>query len=219
MEHGKSINRKRPFVVLALLAFLSVVPVSWALTIKTDIELREALLLQARIAGKAVDVPLLVRLKGTEEDLGSLIYHRFKEQLAAIHSASNTYRFVYLMGKHRDNTIFFYADSEAPSSKDYSPPGQVYDEATKAFRDVFVTNQGIVEGPTTDEWGTWVSAIVPVVDPRTGNVVAVLGIDVDASLWKFHIAEHVLPSLGFMLLMVSFIVGYFWFLLRKFKMM
>lgn len=218
MDACAAVNRKRPFIVLALLAFLSVIPVSWALAIKTDDEMRAALLVQARVAAKAIDVPLLVRLKGESGDVHTGAYHRIKEQMTSIHSASNTYRFVYLMGKRRDSSIFFYADSESPSSQDYSPPGQIYQQASKSLKDVFVTNQGIVEGPISDEWGTWVSAIVPVVDPRGGNVVAVLGIDVDASLWRFDIAERVLPSLGFMILMVGFIIGYFSYLLRKFQM-
>ncbi len=35
--------------------------------------------------------------------------------------------------------------------------------------------------PVTDSWGTWVSALIPMSDPQTGAVLAVLGMDIDAA--------------------------------------
>jgi PAS domain S-box-containing protein len=51
----------------------------------------------------------------------------------------------------------------------------------------------MTEGPSSDRWGTWVSGIIPVIDPATGNVIAVLGMDVDARDWSIKIITACLP--------------------------
>ena len=45
---------------------------------------------------------------------------------------------------------------------------------------MFKNKENLVEGPISDRWGMWISALTPIVDEETGNVVAVLGMDVDA---------------------------------------
>lgn len=201
MRDPFSVMVRRPLIGLAILGLLSIVAVLWASIVNTDKEMRDNLLVQATVAAKATDVVRLAKLTGADSDLRSPDYIRIKEQMTAIRSASNDYRFVYLMGKKPNGAIFFYADSEPESSTDYSPPGQIYREATKELREIFSKKEGLVEGPVDDEWGSWVSALSPVVDPRTGSVIAVLGIDIAASFWRWDVGVHVLPSVGFMVLL------------------
>ncbi|MEI6260248.1 MAG: CHASE domain-containing protein, partial [Deltaproteobacteria bacterium] len=87
--------------------------------------------------------------------------------MAAVRSASPQYRFIYLIGRKTDGALFFFIDSEPAGSRDYSPPGQIYDEAPESYRRVFVTQNATTEGPYTDRWGTWVLALTPIHDPRT----------------------------------------------------
>jgi PAS domain S-box-containing protein len=143
---------------------------------------RKDILDQARIASKAIDLPEMRMLTGTTKDLNTTGYFHIKGHLLSIRSANQLYRFVYLMGR-RDKNVFFFADSELPDSKDYSPPGQIYDDATKYFMQTFDQGNEITEGPLTDEWGSWISASIPIKDPQYGTVLAVLGIDVEASTW------------------------------------
>jgi len=77
-------------------------------------------------------------------------------------------------GRDSDSRIFFYVDSEPPGSKDESPPGQFYDEASAEQHRAFSTGQEATQGPTADRWGTWVSAIVPIFDAKSGKTI-VLG--------------------------------------------
>ncbi|MBM3163010.1 MAG: response regulator [Chlorobi bacterium] len=85
---------------------------------------------------------------------------------------------------------FFYADSEPPGSPDISPPGQVYTEASASLRNVFTSGKASVEGPLPDRWGVWVSGFLPLTDPASGKVVAVLGMDVDAADWTWDTAAR-----------------------------
>jgi class 3 adenylate cyclase len=175
--------------------------IGWVLT-RADRELRDELLLQTQAVARAVNRELFQQLTGTAADLQSPAYRQLKEQFYAFRVAQPHSRFLYLLGhtppgglppepkrtshSTTNNTIFFYIDSEAPASKDYSPPGMIYSEADAACRQVFITKQGTIT-KYTDRWGTWVSAYVPLLDPHTGKLLAVLGMDIDASAWKWNV--------------------------------
>ena len=57
------------------------------------------------------------------------------------------------------------------------------------LRGIFVDRTEATEGPMTDRWGRWVSGLTPLLDSRTGDVVAILGVDVDASDWEAGVAR------------------------------
>ncbi|MCL4190653.1 MAG: PAS domain S-box protein, partial [Thermoguttaceae bacterium] len=156
--------------------------------------MRQDLLGQARLVAGAVNIEHVRALSGTEADLASPRYLRLKQQFAAVCAANPKCRFIYLMGRRADGTVFFFADSEPAGSEYESPPGQIYGEVSADDRRAFDTNTEIVAGPTTDRWGTWVSALVPMSDPHTGKLIAVLGMDIGASDWKWAVAaDSVLP--------------------------
>ena len=145
-----------------------------------DASQRRDILTQARIASKSIDIPGLRTLAGSPNGLTSPGYLHIKGHLMGIRSANPLFRFVYLMGK-KDKAVFFFVDSELPDSKDYSPPGQPYESSSDEFMQIFDTGDEITEGPLNDEWGTWISLSIPIKDPRLGKVLAVLGVDIDAS--------------------------------------
>jgi PAS domain S-box-containing protein len=173
----------------------------WAVH-QADRQMRDDLLQQARLVKQAVNLNRVKALTGTEADLGKPDYRRLKEQLYLVRQANNKCRFIYLMGRMADGTVFLYVDSELADSKDYSPPGQVYGEAPKSYRRVFDTSTAAVEGPVTDRWGTWVSALVPMHDPATGKLIAVMGMDIDARMWRRDVAAHAALPLGLMLVLL-----------------
>jgi PAS domain S-box-containing protein len=119
-------------------------------------------------------------------------------------------RFVYLMGQRPDGTVIFFADSEPPESENYSPPGQVYHEASAMLMNTFVSGKEMTEGPLIDRWGTWVSGIVPVRDSTNGRVIALLGIDIDAADWNLKIITACGPAIiaTFLLLFLVLIFYY-----------
>ncbi|MDD5024680.1 MAG: PAS domain S-box protein [Methanoregula sp.] len=160
------------------------------------------LLTKTRLAGTGILAGDIIRLSGSSADLTSPEYITLKNHLNQVRQSEPNIRFAYLMGQKNDGTVFFYADSEDPTSGDYSPPGQVYTEVSADARSVFSNGNAVTVGPVTDRWGTWVSGYVPVIDPTTGKVVAVFGMDVDASAWYWEIISHGLPSLAAILLIL-----------------
>lgn len=128
---------------------------------------------------KALDPKFIENLSGSEADLADPDYVSLKKKLVAIKEANPDVRFVYLTGI-KDGRIFFIVDSEEPGSEGYSPPGQIYSEASADFISIFETGNSILEGPVSDRWGSWISALSPLIDPGTQNVTAVVGMDIEA---------------------------------------
>ncbi len=175
---------------------------AWWLIVRTEYEMREDLLGRTRLAAKTVSPARVRALKSSEADLESADYRQLKEHLMAIRAADPNCRFIYLLGRKADGSLFFFVDSEQVNSKDYSPPGQAYDEATAEDLHVFDAKTASVVGPASDHWGTWISALVPLIDPQNGKVLAVLGMDVDARDWNWKVAARVAWPVGVMLLMM-----------------
>jgi PAS domain S-box-containing protein len=182
---------------------------TWWMMNRAENELRATLLQQTRLVGQALNIADVRALAGTEDDLEKGEYLRLKDQLAAIKQADNRCRFAYLVGRKPDGALFFFVDNELPDSKDYSPPGQLYEEASPGLRQVFQTGVGIVEGPYADRWGTWVSALVPLTDPDTGKLLALLGMDIDARTWKNTLAAATALPMGLMLTLLIVLMAAF----------
>ncbi len=90
----------------------------------------------------------------------------------------------------KDDEVIFLLDSTNPASTDYSPPGEVYPDATPELVRSFSTGEPFVEGPVTDRWGTWVSGLAPINDPSDHHVIAVLGLDINATRWRIALGIY-----------------------------
>lgn len=171
-----------------------------------DQALRTDLLEKASIAKTGVSLEQVRSLNGSAADYRSPEYQLLKTQLGKIRASDQDIRFAYLMGQREDGTIIIYADSEPPESENYSPPGEVYDEASTVLRALFESGEKVTEGPLSDRWGTWVSGFIPITDPATGRVIAVFGMDIDARDWNRLILGSSLPTLIAILLIVLIIL-------------
>ena len=149
---------------------------------------RRALLATAVAGAAAFDGAKIATLIGGEEDRNTRAFQQARESLQLLRAAIPLSRFVYLMAVRTDKVIFL-ADAEAENSPDYSPPGTIYPEATPALRQIFETKIAITEGPLSDSWGVWVSGLVPVLDPTTGDTVAVFGVDISAAHWQASVSR------------------------------
>lgn len=179
-----------------------------------DTRMREELLIQARITREAMDLEKIARLQGSSADLDTPDYQQIKDQLSRMRSTNPEIRFIYLMGRRPDGVVYFFVDSESADSKDYSPPGQSFDEANAATHQVFISGREVVDGPTTDRWGTWVSALTPLLDPRTGELLAVVGMDVDSRHWQRRVILYSATPVSIAILLALLLAVYFVFYQR-----
>ena len=202
-----------------IIAIIVILASGIALTLWTaqreDSQLREGLLTKTRLVRSGISTGHVRALTGSDSDLLSPDYTALKEELLKVRSADPLIRFVYLMGQRADGTVFFFADSEPPGSEDYSPPGQVYPEASAILLNTFVSGKETTEGPLTDRWGTWVSGFVPIRDTGTGPVIALLGIDIDAWNWNLQIIAACGPAIIATLLLLFFVLIFYYVLERN----
>lgn len=203
-SHGPVLRLTRGKTILFFFAgFLAVALFGWWSTLKQEERLRSNLLSETRMASKAINLQHVKSLTASVADLASPNYQRLKEQISSIRTANPRQRFIYLLGQRPDKSIFFFVDSEPPDSKDYSPPGQDFTEAPDSFMQVFATGNESVAGPVEDRWGKWISALVPVIDPRTGKLLALCCIDIDAGGWNRELVIAVAEQMALFLMFVA----------------
>ncbi len=211
MRFTKMIRHRRPTGNRLVVIFASVaLIIASGLTIRhADEEFRDNLLQQTQLAAQMLNIEKVKTLTGTMADLHSPVYSQLKEQLTTVRSATPQCRFAYIMGRHADGTVFFFVDSESTTSKDYSPPGQTLDNPSPEFLHIFDSGTAITEGPVTDRWGTWISSLAPLIDPKTRSVVAVFGLDVDAYAWRWNVVAKAALPVGLMLVSLICITAMF----------
>ncbi len=144
-----------------------------------DREQRDTLLRSGANVTAMINEDRVRNLRGSTADATSQDFIRLKQMFEQIRRTNPTYRFVYLMQLTSDG-IMFLVDSEAVDSPDYSPPGMMYGDAPSELFQVASTRKGLVAGPYTDSYGTFVSAFTPLLSPETGNLLAILGMDIEA---------------------------------------
>lgn len=135
----------------------------------------------------------IISLTGTEADIGSENYELTKRSLLQLVQSSDQIQFAYLLAKRGDSLIFL-VDSEPENTPDYSPPGQVYYEATPEDFLPFTEGISVLTGPTTDRWGTWYSALIPVKSQDKTETIAILGIDYAVADWNQRLIKRAVPD-------------------------
>ncbi|MDD3109926.1 MAG: sensor domain-containing phosphodiesterase, partial [Eubacteriales bacterium] len=85
-------------------------------------------------------------LSGSPEDIGKPEYEMAKTGLMRLVDTTNPVHFAYLMAEQNGNLVFLM-DSESPGSPDYSPPGQMYEEADDWAWAPFKTGKTVITPP------------------------------------------------------------------------
>jgi len=144
---------------------------------------RKNLLHLTETATAAIDIKQVMLLKGISEDAQTTAYKILKKQIQSLHTHVSEAEFIYIM-KLKGNKVVFLVDSEPDDSEDASFPGDPYDEASNELIRSLKIGESMTEGPLKDAWGVWVSGIVPIKDPVSQSVIAILGIDISAKQWQ-----------------------------------
>ncbi len=144
----------------------------------------DTLLTQANQAALFVNAADVLGFSKSAEDLNNEKYVSMLQKLTEFRSMNSQIRFLYLLGYDKDiHKQFFFLDTEPDTSADYSPPGQLFEDTRQIDIDNYLKGESYVDGPYEDSWGKWYSAYAPIKD-ASGNVVALVGIDVSVSLWR-----------------------------------
>lgn len=165
---------------------------------------------RATTIAAALDTDLITALSGSPTDADSPTYKALKGRLKALKQINSDAKAIYLTGIKSDK-VFFYVDSENPDTAYYSAPGEDYASATPLLKNMFYSSPvPVVEGPTTDQFGTWVSGLAPIFNPDTGRVLAVVGIEVDSVSFNQALIGALDLPLGIGLVLIVIVAVYEW---------
>lgn len=197
-QHSADAKTKKRILIYAIamgavLTLLSVAYLIFAWSRYQKMAETEALIL-AESVGSLLHAEHIAALNGTAEDVDLIDYHLTKRSLLQLVQANDQIRFAYLLGK-RGTSLVFLVDSEKETSPDYSPPGQIYHEATPEDLLPFTSGVSLLTGPAEDRWGIWYSALIPIKDPAGSGTIAVLGIDYSAEEWNQRILKRLTPDI------------------------
>jgi len=152
------------------------------------------LLSAIKLGSGNLDPQLIDQLRGTEGEQNSEIYRDLQAKLVAIRQALPKTRFVYLSGL-RNGRMVYLVDAEPTSSPDFSPPGMEHNDYPQKWTGA-MSGQSTFEGPDTDAWGTWFTAMVPLLNRSTQKMTSILGVDYPARDWLIPLASRRLAAMA-----------------------
>lgn len=182
-------------------------------------ELRGHLRSTAAVASLSVD-PSLVAVVRTEDDMSKPAFRALLTQVQRIRQSDDRILYAYVMRRTADPDVLSFVidadsalsdadldrDGDGTVGEDEAPalPGESYDVSGDAFS---VLRVDAFEGPAvdtqivSDKWGASISGYAPVRDAR-GNVIAVLGIDMDAGAF-LSLSQSIFSPIALLLLVIA----------------
>ena len=185
---------------------------AWSI-LRTDQAMRIELIRRTRLISQALGHDRIAALTGTGKDLLSANYLRMKEQLGAIKSSDDRIQFIYLLKRSGPASLVFLVDDSPIGHPDEAPAGMPYDDAPEGFLRVMDSGKPSIQGPFTDHWGTFISGCIPLVDPRSNEVYALLVVDYKAETWNRTLRLSAYP-LGMLSLGLCAFLAFGFFLVR-----
>ena len=194
----------RHALIITICLILAGVIVSWVTAYRTNLTMRRDVLKQLEMLAPTINIARIKSLSGSENDLQNPDYLLLKQLLSEVKEVDEKTRFIYLMRMEPDGRVILLVDNEPPDSQDYSAPGDIYYDASTELLQAFESGKPFVERPEVDEWGVWISPLVPIVDPENNQVLAVIGMDIDAGDWRKAVAARAALPMG--MTMIAFLL-------------
>jgi len=149
-------------------------------------EMEERLLGRALAVAGSLNPELVKKLSFTAADRGTPAFDHLRERMTAA-GLNRDQRGIYSLAL-RDGRFVFGPENYDPADPMASPPGTVYEKPPPELAAVFQSGRGRTFGPYRDEYGTFFSALAPVFDPSSGEVLMAVGIDLLAADWEANLA-------------------------------
>ncbi|MFA4861119.1 PAS domain S-box protein [Methanoregula sp.] len=196
--------------VLILLFLILTIIIVYSISTETQHALKGAvqdkLVAVASATASQIDGDSYARIREGEESTAEFTHIR--DQLRSIKQATPDIRYVYTMRKNGDSVVFV-VDGDYGYDSDSPGIGQAYPDAEPELFMGFITPTADQEF-TTDTWGTVLSGFAPIRD-RAGNVVGIVGIDMDSSvvsteLNRLNIILYVIGLLAMIFAVIGIII-------------
>ncbi|MFT4176123.1 MAG: response regulator [Luteolibacter sp.] len=157
-------------------------------------EQTETLLSALKLGSTNFDTHLIAQIRGVPEEADTPLYRIIQEKLVALREALPKTRFAYLSGM-RDGRWIYLVDAEPSTSQDFSPPGMLHKDYPEKWHGA-IGGRSTFEGPDSDAWGVWFTAMIPVYNKGTQTLSSVLAVDYPAKEWIRPLASRRLASMA-----------------------
>ncbi len=176
----------------------------WRVSVR-DGELRAELLRQAIDISRTINPQRVKALSFSASDIEKPEFQRLCGQMRAYGRILEV-RGIYSMAV-REGAIVFGPESFEPGDPLANPPGTVYGEPSAAHWEVFRTGRPSTVGPYRDEFGSFISALAPVLDSRSGEMLMAIRIDVEEVQWRAAIRREQWVVAAVVLVLALMLVG------------
>ncbi len=184
----------------------------------TDNKFQKSLYSSMDVALAAVNPDRIKNIINESMNPESADYLRVKDQLTRLGKAlsGSGIDSLYIVEK-KDEQFVFLADSFDPGNPRFSSPGSVYRQPPPELKDVFQYKSAFLSNPYSDEFGSFVSFFKPITVFDTGDLVGVMGVDIDQAYYQGVVYQNLIwPMLSVLTLYLVAII--FWiFYMRRFR--
>lgn len=181
------------FLVLALLFLsMSFFYLCYAWQRYDEIASSEAVML-AQSVESFLQPELVMELSGTEEDLSKPEYAVIQKSLKRVVKASNPIHRAHIFAE-RNKRITFLVHLESHNSE-RCPVARLDHKSRAINRLTLESGKAKVSKQKTDKGKVLIRSLVPIKDPVSGKVIAVLSLDYSPSEWYAGIRKRIIPDL------------------------
>ncbi len=168
-------------------------------------QFRNELLRTARLLSETVNLRRLTSFSGNASDMFSPEYLRLREQFVSVLSAMPPGRALSLLGRRADGSLFYMLDVRETSPS--ALPGDGFPARTDAFDLPFEHKRSLLLGPFAEGGRSVYAALVPLAEPGTGRLAAVLLLEADARNGRTEAPAAAYVPWGATLLLILLLLG------------
>ena len=201
-------------IIFSGAALLSVTIIGWLITQGVErgatLLMNQELLEKAQTIAAALDPRKVENLSNSSLDLDNPDYLLLKARMELIVKVNDDIRSIHLL-VHRNKNIVFAIDSALPGETSYSPPGEIYTDASQELMRNFFSAEAFITQPYRDRLGQSLSFFSPVKDFKSNKIVAVVGMDVTQNysqsvLFRYRFGGIIITLILFLILFGVFII-------------
>jgi diguanylate cyclase (GGDEF)-like protein/PAS domain S-box-containing protein len=175
---------------------------------------REALSDKGNAAAAFIDPAELKELDGSEATGDSAAYHAMENRLNRLIAVSGKARYAYILLPLEDEILTLCASDESTAGQ-YGQQDGIRPVVKQAIFDSMAQNQGSIIGPEEDPDGKFVTTLSPVIDPRTGRAIAVLGINYSKQFYDTEVDSHMLEAIMMAASVLVVLTCLYWFIYQN----
>lgn len=173
-----------------------------------DRDFRKFILQQVSVATAATGSERVRNLTGTAADVSHPDYLWLRSHLALMKDPIENLLRIYIIVPQGDKLVIA-VDSTSENDPSHTETGVVIQQPLPALAEVFQSRRAVVVGPYGDDDVSFVSGFAPIYDPLSDKVIAVMGIDMDASTLAQAIARQRIAPILITLLLALLLIIFF----------